>query len=110
MPTHDHQPAPVLPDPNDWRPPPFSADARGVLGLLHRRGGCMRVGPLLDASHLPPDALAEACNELAERGWVTISWRNPRASLPPRFPERFRAIDRVTTTSFGRWRYSVTWP
>ncbi|NWG72697.1 MAG: hypothetical protein HXY23_13985 [Parvularculaceae bacterium] len=94
----------------DDRAPAFSHSALHVFGLLARRGGTMRIGPLLDAARLPPDALAEAVNELAERCWVKIAWRNPRRRLPPGLPERFRAVDRVTTTGLGKWRYPVTWP
>ena len=83
--------------------------ARCVFACLRRRGGSMRIGPLLQQSRLSPDALAAAVNELAQRSWVSIVWRNPRARLPDGLPERFREVDRVTTTVFGRWRYPATW-
>lgn len=70
----------------------------------------MRVGPLLDAARLPPDDLADAINELAQRYWVNINWRNPGAPVREHLPERFRKVERITTTRFGRFRYSVTWP
>lgn len=92
-----------------WLPPPFSRDALYIFGLLARRGGTMRVGPLLQQSHLSTEELAAAVNELAERCWVKIAGRNPRIRMPGDLPERFRAIERVTTTAFGRWRYPVTW-
>ena len=55
-------------------------------------------------AHSPP------ANELAERCWVRIEWRHPRVRLPAGLPDRFRAVERVTTTAFGRWRYPITWP
>jgi hypothetical protein len=42
---------------------------------------------------------------------VKVEWRRrPRALLPPGLPERCRAVDRITSARFGRWRYAVTWP
>ncbi len=87
----------------------FSSNALHVFGVLARRGGLMRIYPLLRSTGLAPDALAGAVNELAERGWVKTEWRHPRARLPADLPDRFREVDRVTTTAFGRWRYPVTW-
>jgi hypothetical protein len=102
---------PMNPALDDWRPTPFSSvSARYIFGLMHRRAGTMRIGPLLQATQLAPDALVEAVNELAERRWIVIAFRNPRRHLPPGLPENFRDIDRITITSFGRWRYTVTWP
>ena len=69
----------------------------------------MRVGPLLQQSGLSCDDLAAAVNELAERCWVEIAGRNPRTRMPAGLPERFRKIERVTTTALGRWRWPVTW-
>jgi hypothetical protein len=92
-----------------WQAPPFSRDALYVFGLLDRRGGTMRIGPLLQQSRMSCDALVAAVNELAERSWVKVAWRHPRARLPDGLPERFREVERVTTTAFGRWRYPVTW-
>ena len=69
----------------------------------------MRIGPLVRWSNLEPDDLAAAVNELAERCWVEVTWRTPRSRLPDGLPERFREVQRITTTPFGRWRYPVTW-
>jgi hypothetical protein len=85
-------------------------EARHVLGYLKRHGGSVRIGPLVRHCGLDCDALAAAINELAERRWVKIGFRKPRKVMPPDLPERCRAVDRITTTRFGRWRYSVTWP
>ena len=87
----------------------FSSNALHVFGVLDRRGGTLRVYPLLRSVGLPPDVLAAAVNELAGRGWVKITSRHPRDRMPADLPERFRAVDRVTTTVFGRWRFPVTW-
>lgn len=97
-------------DDDTWRAPPFSHSAFSVFSLVARRGGTMRVAPLLARSRLPPRVLVDAINELAERGWVKIEWRNPRRRMPDGTPECFRTVERITTTAFGRWRYSVTWP
>ncbi len=69
----------------------------------------MRIGPLLRWSGLEPDDLAAAVNELSQRCWVEVAWRTPRSRLPEGLPDRFREVERVTTTRFGRWRYPVTW-
>jgi hypothetical protein len=52
---------------------------------------------------------ADAINELQERGWIKVTWRKDGAPLPVNIPARFARCKRITTTSFGRWRYPVTW-
>jgi len=94
---------------DSWKPTPFSREALHIFGVLARRSGTMRIGPLLQQSRMTPDNLAAAVNELAQRSWVKIEWRNPRRRMPPGLPERFREVERVTTTAFGRWRYPATW-
>jgi hypothetical protein len=90
---------------------PFASEApRHVLDCLSCHGGSLRIGPLVRHCALDGDALVEALKELYERRWVNISWHKPRATMPPGVPERLRKVDRVTTTRFGRWRHSVTWP
>jgi hypothetical protein len=96
-------------DPNDrWYPPPFSTHALNLFGFLERHGGTVRIGPLLRHSGLDAETLTAAINELAERCWVKIVRRPARASLPPGLPERFRAVERVATTGFGRFRFPST--
>lgn len=97
-----------MPD-DAWIQPPFSPQATHVFALLLRRGGCMRIGPLIAASGLPAAALAAALNELAERCWIKITWRSPQARRPDTLPENFRDVRHLTTTALGRWRYLVTW-
>jgi hypothetical protein len=102
---------------------PVAAPALRLFALLHARGGCMRMRPLLAASGLPDEALADALDDLSARCWILddlsarcwirIAWRPAAARDPDALPailaERLRAIDRVATTPFGRWRYAVTW-
>jgi hypothetical protein len=96
-------------DLDDRRPPPPSRNARHLFGFLLRHAGSMRIAPLLRSPGLAPDELAAAIDELCERCWLEVTWRKPRALPRPGLPDRFRAVDRVTTTRFGRWRYAHTW-
>ena len=90
--------------------PPFSTTALYIFGRLRRRGGSMRIAPLLRDLKLDDTQFADAINELQERGWIKITWRKDGAPLPANVPARFARCKRITTTSFGRWRYPVTWP
>src|SRR5262249_49922805 len=94
----DHQPSPR-----------FSDNALHVMGLIMRRGGTMRVGPLLAVCRLGNDALGSAVNELVERSCLQIVWRGPRPRRPSSIPPRFRKAERVVTTRYGRWRSPNTW-
>jgi hypothetical protein len=96
-------------DLDDRRPPPPSRNARYLFGFLLRHTGSMRIAPLLRASALAPDDLAAAIDELSERCWLEVTWRGPGALSRPGLPDRFRTVDRVATTRFGRWRYARTW-
>jgi hypothetical protein len=91
-------------------PLPFSRDALYLFAVLDRHGGTLRMRPLLTAAGLADGALGAAINELAERSWVKVTWRAPHQPPPAGVPERFREVERVTTTSFGRWRYPATVP
>jgi hypothetical protein len=82
----------------DWRPPPSSYNALFVFTWLYRRGGSVRIRPLLRWSGLTCDELCAAVNELQERGWVLVAWRTLRSDLPA----RVREVDRVTITHQGR--------
>jgi hypothetical protein len=84
--------------------------ARHVLGYLKRHGGSLRIAPLVRNCGLDFDVLATALNELAERRWVKIAFRKPRAVMPPDLPERCRTVERITLTRVGRWRHAATWP
>ena len=87
---------------NPWRAPRLSYNAWSLMELLLRRGGGMRMGPLLRASDMSHDNLALAIKELAERWWIEIAWRGPSARRPCALPDRFRPVRRVATTRIGR--------
>jgi hypothetical protein len=89
--------------------PPFSSTALFIFGHLQRRGGSMRIAPLLRELKLDDTQFADATNELHERGWIKVTWRKDGARLPEHIPARFAPCKRITTTRFGRWRYPVTW-
>ena len=90
---------------DDPEPQPISRSALCVFGILDRGGGCMRPGPLLREANLPPDDLAAALNDLAGRSWVKVAWRKPGAYLRTHLPDRFREVEHIATTPFGRHRY-----
>lgn len=87
---------------NPWRAPRLSYNAVRLMDLLARRGGSTRIEPLLRASVIPADHLAEAINELGERGWIDIVRLGPAARRSPALPERFRNVRRLATTRTGR--------
>lgn len=91
------------------RPQP-SREAFCVMDLLMRRGGSVRMGPLIADCKLPVEVLIAALNELTTRGWVSVVWRGPQARRPEALPERLRECRRVVVTRFGRWRYRTSWP
>jgi hypothetical protein len=95
---------------DEWEIPSFSNEAMAILGLLKRRGGTMRIVPLLRRTGLEAEAFVRALKELHERRWVHIKWRKPRSDMSSALPERCREVERVTLSRFGRWRYAVTWP
>src|SRR5262245_4649248 len=86
-----------------------SPEARCLFALLHRRGGSMRIGPLLRALGLDQRIVATAVTELGERYGVTVICRDadpsPAADTGPR-----TEIYRLCTTRFGRRKYRSTWP
>src|SRR5436190_1261174 len=72
-----------------------------IMWALVRRGGSLRIGPLLKVSGLSVDHICALLNELAERSWLRIAWRRtPLLSVP----EPLRYVDRITATRFGRSR------
>ena len=90
---------------NPWRAPRLSSDAMQLMDLLACRGGSIRIEPLLRACAIPADHLAEAANELSDRGWVDIVWLGPAARRNPALPERFGDVRRIATTRTGRHCY-----
>jgi hypothetical protein len=92
---------------DSWKAPPFSRTAISLFTRLVKHAGCVRVAPLLRDTDVGADELADAVNELAERGWVKIVWRPEGARLPAELPQRFRPVERITATRFGRYRYPM---
>jgi hypothetical protein len=95
---------------DEWEIPRFSNEAVAILGLLKRRGGTMRIVPLLQRTGLEPEAFVSALRELHERRWVHVKWRKRRSDMASGLPEGCREVDRITLSRFGRWRCAVTWP
>jgi hypothetical protein len=90
--------------------PHASRDARYVFSYLHRRGGTMRLQPMLRHLRMDPATLVAAVNELAERYWITVVWRKEVSPPPEDAPRPFTDVARLCTTRFGRRKYRTTWP
>jgi len=95
-------------DPTDS--PHASREARYVFAYLHRRGGSMRVRPMLRHLRMEPADLVAAVNALAERYWIIIVWRKTASAAPEDEPRPFTDVARLCTTRFGRRKYRTTWP
>lgn len=94
--------------------PKVSNQGRAVFSYIHRRGGSMRIGPLMRGAGLESAALADALDELDEFYWITIQWRWSELA-PSNEPLRatiqsLTYIDRVTGTRFGRRKHRTSWP
>jgi hypothetical protein len=85
-------------------------EARYLFGQLARRGGCMRLKPIMHHLRLEPAELVTAITELAERYWIKIIWRPSPPGTPDDAPRELADIDRLATTRFGRKKYRTTWP
>jgi hypothetical protein len=92
--------------------------ARCIFAFLHRRGGSVRIGPLLRNLGLDQRIVLEAVYELSERYWITIVWRET-APRPVSGPASCGAdeeacpltdMHRLCTTPFGRRKYRASWP
>jgi hypothetical protein len=96
------------------RDPPYglhpSSAARCVFAFLHRRGGSVRLGPLLRGLAMERRMLLDAVNELKERYWITIVWRPAAPGTPEDEPRPLEEVERLCTTWFGRRKYRTTWP
>ena len=90
--------------------PHASREARYVFAYLHRRGGSLRLSPLLRALGMDQRVFVEAVNELNERYWITIVWRKAVPGTPEDEPRPLADIYRLCTTRFGRKKYRSTWP
>jgi hypothetical protein len=87
-----------------------SREARIVFTCLARRGGSMRLKPLLRRLGMEPRIFVEAVTELAERYWIIIHCRKPAPGTPDDEPRPYTDIERLCATRFGRRKYRTTWP
>jgi hypothetical protein len=86
-------------------------EARAVFTSLARRGGSIRLAPVLRRLALEEQrVLFEAIDELRDRYWITIAWRKAPPGLPEDAPRPLTDIDRLVSTRFGRMKYRSTWP
>ena len=87
-----------------------SPEARCVFAYLHRRGGSIRLRPLLRGLGIDQRILIDAVNELGERYWITIVWRKAAPGTADDEARPLADIYRLCTTRFGRRKYRSTWP
>jgi hypothetical protein len=87
-----------------------SREARYLFAYLHRRGGTMRLGPMLRHLRMEPRDFLAAVTELAERYWITIVWRPAPPGTAEDEPRSCAEVERLVTTRFGRKKYRTTWP
>ena len=62
--------------------PHGSREARYVFSYLDRRGGSLRLRPLLRGLAIDPRIFIDAVNELNQRYWITIIWHKPTPGTP----------------------------
>src|SRR5262245_62081421 len=87
-----------------------SREARCVFAYLHRRGGSVRIGPLLRALGMDRSIVLDAVYELSERYWIAIVWRKAAAGPVDEDSRPLTDIYRLCTTRFGRRKYRSSWP
>jgi hypothetical protein len=85
-------------------------EARQLFAYLRRRGGSVRLEPLLRGVAMDPPALIEAITDLRERYWITLVWRKAAPGTPDDAPRPLTDVERLCTTRFGRRKYRTTWP
>jgi hypothetical protein len=85
-----------------------SSAARYLFGYLHRRGGSVRLGPLLQGLGMDRRVLIDAIMDLSERYWINIVWRQAAADETEDRP--LADVYRLCTTRFGRRKYRSSWP
>ena len=86
-----------------------SPDALALYRCLCRYGGSLRIDALL--RQLPGDSRTDLCaaiDELAERYWIRIAYREPRPGALPDDAGPLDHIERLVTTRFGRKKYRAT--
>ena len=87
-----------------------SCEARCIFAYLHRRGGSVRMGPLLRGLGLEPRIVLDAVYELSERYWITVVWRKAAPGSGDGEVRPLTGIYRLCTTRFGRRKYRSSWP
>ncbi|HEY1243722.1 MAG TPA: hypothetical protein VGF29_02730 [Hyphomicrobiaceae bacterium] len=87
-----------------------SREARCVFAYLHRRGGSVRLGPLLRGLAMDQRVVLDALNDLSERYWITVVWRKAPPGTAHEDSRPFGDVYRLCTTRFGRRKYRTTWP
>jgi hypothetical protein len=85
-----------------------SPEARYIFAYLHRRGGTMRLRPMLRHLRMEPRAFIDATVELHERYWIRIVWRPAPPDTPEDAPRDYTEIERLVTTRFGRKKYRTS--
>lgn len=95
---------------NEDREPPISRNGYRLYGLLGRRGGVLRLRPLLRDSSLDASQIVTAINELSDRYRITITWRKCVDTSDPDRRRVLADIARITLTRLGRkplWRTAI---
>ena len=87
-----------------------SREARCIFAYLHRRGGSMRLGPLLRGLGMDRRIVLDSVYELSERYWITVIWRNDATGPSDADGRPLTDIHRLCTTRFGRRKYRSGWP
>jgi hypothetical protein len=87
-----------------------SREARCVFAYLDRRGGSMRLGPLLRGLGMDQGIVGDAVIELSERYWITVVWRKAAPGPADEDARPLTDIYRLCTTRFGRRKYRSSWP
>jgi hypothetical protein len=87
-----------------------SREARYLFAHVLRRGGSLRLRPLLRTLGMDERAFVDALNDLADRFWIRIVWRKAALARPEDDFFELADIERLTTTRYGRKKYRSTWP
>jgi hypothetical protein len=92
------------------REPPISRIGYRVYGLLGRRGGVLRLRPLMRDSGLDDPQIRAAINELTDRYRITVTWRKSVSTSDPTRRRVLADVERITLTRLGRnllWRTAI---
>ncbi len=89
-----------------WTIPRLSSRAHTLYTLVESNAGCVRLRPLMQWSGLSATDLCEALNELMDRRWIDVIWREGADEERQALSD----IERITITRFGRFRARFGWP